>query len=465
MAVTEAVWNGLDFDRTVRDFDFTRRAVNRLNSVVYSAEFEEMDSEAIFDYLFRDMELVSFKDFLKRYIYERAGLSEPFREVEDDVYIDIIVNSFQETGTPRSFGPTSKKWRAVAKGFISQDSVKRQTVFLLGFGLSMTAEDVSEFLTKVIKESDFDLADPVETTYLYCYRNHLRYADALSLLEQAEAMAQGAENDSALKGSGKTSAVHGTTDAAASKGSGKTSAVHGTTDNAVSKASGKAAAANPDIPAKSVAQFRIEDPEELKAYLAAVSRPAEGGKREDVARAEFDRLLEQARTIAAGLYQKDEEEAQELSGKRSRDGSAGGMKAWRAEDISNGDLERMICSGIPLTGNGNLQKMSASLLSKHFQQKRMSRQRLDEIAKGKSPVERFDLITMLFFIDSQTMTELEPEVRCRRYIDEINEILTRSRMMELYPVNPYESFILMCLLSEEPLATYSEIWEMSYEDS
>lgn len=50
-----------------------------------------------------------------------------------------------------------------------------------------------------------------------------------------------------------------------------------------------------------------------------------------------------------------------------------------------------------------------------------------------------------------------------RYIDEINPILNRCGMMDLYPVNPYESFVLMCLLSEYPLATYAEVWEQSYD--
>ena len=33
----------------------------------------------------------------------------------------------------------------------------------------------------------------------------------------------------------------------------------------------------------------------------------------------------------------------------------------------------------------------------------------------------------------------------------------------IYIVNPYECFILMCLLTDCPLAVFSEIWEMSYE--
>ena len=47
------------------------------------------------------MELVSFGDHLKRYIYERAELEEPFSEVPQEVYKEIVVDSFKETYTPK----------------------------------------------------------------------------------------------------------------------------------------------------------------------------------------------------------------------------------------------------------------------------------------------------------------------------------------------------------------------------
>ena len=110
-------------------------------------------------------------------------------------------------------------------------------------------------------------------------------------------------------------------------------------------------------------------------------------------------LLERARKIIAAMYQQDEEEN-------------GGKKIWKPENISASDLEKVICSGIPINKMGNLKKMSASILAKHFSQK----------------------------------------------------ILARCGMGEIYIVNPYECFILMCLLTDCPLAVFSEIWEKSYEE-
>ena len=43
-------------------------------------------------------------------------------------------------------------------------------------------------------------------------------------------------------------------------------------------------------------------------------------------------------------------------------------------------------------------------------------------------------------------------------------ILKKCGMSEIYIVNPYECFLLMCLLTDCPLAVFSEIWEKSYEE-
>ena len=71
----------LDFEQTVafdsvKDFEFTRRAAQRFRQVVSLDGFEDEDADVIFHYLYKEMELVSFGDHLKRYIYERAGIGK-----------------------------------------------------------------------------------------------------------------------------------------------------------------------------------------------------------------------------------------------------------------------------------------------------------------------------------------------------------------------------------------------------
>ena len=151
------------------------------------------------------------------------------------------------------------------------------------------------------------------------------------------------------------------------------------------------------------------------------------------------------------MYQKDEEEK-------------GRNKIWKAENITPSDLEKVICNGIPINRMGNLKKMSASILAKHFSQKRFSRQRITNILNHKFPVERFDLLTIEFFIVSQEMEDDDPYDRYHHFIEEAQGILKKCGMSEIYIVNPYECFLLMCLLTDCPLAVFSEIWEKSYEE-
>ncbi len=50
------------------------------------------------------------------------------------------------------------------------------------------------------------------------------------------------------------------------------------------------------------------------------------------------------------------------------------------------------------------------------------------------------------------------------FINSTNRLLEGCGLGELYISNPYECFVLMCLLSEDPLGTYADVWELSYEN-
>ena len=396
----------LDFEQTVafdtvQDYEFTRKAARRFREVVSLDSFEEEDADVIFRYLYKEMELVSFGDHLKRYIYERAGLEEPFSEIPTETYREIALDSFQETGTPKSMNPTTTKLPALINNWLSQASVKRETVFLLGFGLRMTSEDVSDFLTRVLREQDIDLHNPEETIYWYCYNHHLPYSKADALKKKYEQLRpeDSGERPSVLSRSG----------------------------------------------------LRIEDDETLLRYLAWLKTGWEDPISEKSRAFQvFNELLSHARQIIADMYQQDEEE-------KDRE------RTWTADDISPADLEKVICNGIPVNSMGNLKKMSASILAKHFSQKRFSRQRITSILNHKFPVERFDLLTLQFFIASQEMEDEDPFDRYKLFIEKSQKMLSECGMGEIYIVNPYECFLLMCLLTDCPLAVFSEIWEKSYE--
>ena len=99
----------------------------------------------------------------------------------------------------------------------------------------------------------------------------------------------------------------------------------------------------------------------------------------------------------------------------------------------------------------------------------MDRQHLSLLLRGQMAADRFDLLTLQFLIVAATAEERSitgpgaPKERLFWFIDTANAILRRCDLWELYPVNPYEGFLLMCLLTEDPICVFNDVWEMSYE--
>ena len=88
---------------------------------------------------------------------------------------------------------------------------------------------------------------------------------------------------------------------------------------------------------------------------------------------------------------------------------------------------------------------------------------MNEILTGGAEVSRFDLITLNFFVFSQELDAYPQAVtRYSAFCDSTNGILNRCSMGELYIQNPYECFVLMCILSNDPLGVYADVWERSY---
>lgn len=356
--------------RSLNEFEYTRLSVVNMNRIVDSKEFKDMDSEKIFHYLLDQMELISFADYLRRYLYERFDA----RGLSDKECVYLLEENFAANRAPKNFrgvgGFPGKKW------FQGKEN-NRNSVFLLGFGLKMSDEDVSAFLTKALLEQDFNFNDRRETIFWHCFHNGLPYSKAVELMN-----APARESDP---------------------------------------------------------EFWVKVNNSLKLYLSNEPKLLEYISclpSDNIALEEFRKLYDRALAAAAKIT-----------------GSS-----------SPSDIENILCCGIPKNKSGNLEKLSGSKIAGQFRGKRMSRQRLGTILRQKVKVDRFDVITLLFLVYSIEVEPDWPTERFLQYIDEVNDILGKCHMAGIYPVNPYESFVLMCLLSEEPLSVYSDVWEMSYED-
>ena len=194
--------------------------------------------------------------------------------------------------------------------------------------------------------------------------------------------------------------------------------------------------------ARNVPKAMPEEDREILKYLLNTKQKKSAVRRDDAIKGAFDALFARAQTVAAEIL--------------------AGEGAPAPESITEADLEKILCAAIPRDGHGNLSPAKKSLLCDLFAGKSPSRQRLGRVRLGKEKPDRFDLITLSFFIASQKTGD-----RKQRYSDflaETNAMLDTCGFGPLYVANPYECFILMCVLSEDPLATYCDVWELSYSN-
>ncbi len=395
--------------------EFTRKARKNIGAVISADDFQGQSAGMIYGYLLSQKSHVTFCDHLKRYLYEHNHFDRPYSDITINEYANLILDSFKANDVPISLQPTTRKPMAAVKKWLTQASVNRSVIFRLGFGLKMNAEEVNTFLKKAISESAFNMADHEEVIYQYCFYNQLPYDRAVSYLEYYQSI-----------------------EAPASE---------------VSKAKG----------------FRIgkmTSDEELYEYLRFLKNQVRYERKNDKAYDYFDILLGRVRSMIAS-ERRFTNEAHVIADISEN------TKGLVTSGISNQIIEETIYSGISYNEDMNLQSMGDSALKDVFGRYRLSRARISSLQKRKSKVERYDLITLLFVIcaneydtgEYADAAETDPKERCMRFTEEANNILTECGMIHLYPVNPYESFILLCLLSEDPWESFCETWYQSYRNA
>lgn len=421
--------------------DFTNVALESLYHAVDDEGFRENeDARLIYEQLEKNLRAIPFGDYLKRYIYQKAGLTGKYDEIPLDEYRLILRESFRDNDTPASFEPTTVKLSSLCKNWLTQQTVKRSVVFLLGFGLRMSVEDVNDFLVKALHEPEINSKDPFEVICWYCYKNEYSYPK-FERLWRIYQETPANSLDMGLLYTEQTAGIRST-------------------------------------------MFSIHDEATLIAHLARMKTGKNIARFSVTARKYFDQLYNETCQIIAEMYNRTEEEEHDAYVSRYRDNLASNTrmydyekvqrvkklkeekKVYTAADITESDIEHIIYAAVPTDRHGNLTPAKASKLNEQFAGKRFSRQHMHEILTNKTEIDRFDLITLNFFLFSQKVDEIP--IANRRYIqfiDSTNEILAGCCMGQLYIANPYECFLMMCILSDDPLGTYADVWELSYDHS
>ena len=91
--------------------------------------------------------------------------------------------------------------------------------------------------------------------------------------------------------------------------------------------------------------------------------------------------------------------------------------------------------------HGNPTAGKASKLNDQFDGKRFNRQHIGNILAGKAEANRFDLITLNFFVYSQKEEFFSNAIkRYEAFLSSMDEILEDCSLLPVYVANPYECF-------------------------
>jgi hypothetical protein len=424
-------------DQEIDSLDFTRRSEERFYDSVDLSDFKDADADIIFQHLRGSMRYIPFGDYLKRYIYDKAQMSGDYKDIELKEYQQIIIHSFKENSVRQDILETSAKISTLANNWLTQLSVSRNAVFWLGFGLNMSMEDVSLFLKKALREQDINIKNPTETIYWYCLKNGYKFPKAIQLKELYDGLPSVFDGDAVL--SDKTSSI-------------------------------RSIFAN------------ISDDESLMRYLSKLKTIHSECAYSVTAQNLFENLYRQCQRLVASYNNRHEQDDLDIAIERYKDKARrsdvltitdienhtqalrGRKKIWTESDIGENDIEKMLCCGMPRKRDGHLHKLSMSTLSKLFCNKRLTGERMKSILQKKTAVDRFDLITLNFLLYAEDERYENNKSRYTAFLESANDILSECSMEELYIANPYECFLLMCILSDGPLATYTDVWEKSFSE-
>lgn len=391
---------------TVRTYDYTKYAYYRIEDTICKEDFEDKDADEIIKLLKEKTEQVDFSDYLKRYLYRNSRLTCPVDEVTEQKYKEMLEEAFEKNAAPYHFEKRVKKSQVIGRWL--NGKISRTSMFVLGFGLGMTDIDVSEFLMKVLKEQDFNFSNKEETVYWFCYRNHLPYKAALQILSECE--------------------------------------------------SGDAEAFS-----EKTWQLLRNDPKQLlideinlKKYVTSLANSDEQTDEKRVsAYREFMRLYQECRKL---LAIRDNEDKEAEPGEEALTG------------IGPADLEEFLYGALGKDENGNVKSnKSEDGLGKYLWANKLTRQRIASILKStpdKNSITRYDLITLNFIIYSEKEYQGDYQIsRCDDYIDDTNQILEKCGFYRIYPVNPYELLILICLVAVMPMDAFTEVLKRVLENA
>ena len=386
-----------------RSYSFSIIGLNTLWETVDDARFLKQDAEEIMAALKDQMRVVPFCEYLKRYVYLRSGTVGSYRSIPEEEYRDTICDAFYATGTPVSMKKMTTRVPVRIASWLQQESARRSAVLLLGFGLSMSVQDVNDFMMKALHDHALDMDDPVEAICSYCYERQYGFLKMRQLMQVLKEAEEGAPLKQLIER---------------------------------------------NQPAEREASRKVatEDEKLIQSIL-------DGKKKEnpDSQMARTRRHFQELLSRALASIHREQPICNGMNHEKEKNEAAAGA------------IQDVLYASIPKEKHGNLLAEVHSSLTKVIAGKRLSRQRLSRLMRREEEPTRYDLMTLLFLIFAREQADTGRKERFVRYYEETGGILDDCGYGPMYTAAPYECFLMMCMLSVDPLGTFSDVLEMSYQ--
>lgn len=390
-----------------------------------------------------------FGDYLKRMVYELYIFPEDdgrkITEIPEDEYIKDIQQIFKENGMKGvgtlQFGGSTRLTPSNLKRWMGMPcyQVSRELVFLFGFGFNMFAEQVEELLTKVIGQAGFDFRSAQETIYYWCLKQNRGYSGLREWQEKYMEIQEEAEEQ-------KESGIYEEKEECA--GGARTRYYK---EKAV----------------------RITDEDGFKEYLRELERIRRDTRNRITARETLNIVVNilwyelskerrgETKWLELLVEQKEAEGDAQNRTKRTQREIKTMQKYWR--EVSLEPLIQSIWQEEDPVAISEKSRKLASLLPDMWKKRS-----LQDKLNGESRVRKEDILTGVFLTYAHQLEKQMPYmsgeekdymVRVETYVEDVNTYLEQCGMGEFYIVQPYEIFLVLCLLYDKPYSFFLSVWK------
>ena len=390
--------------------DYTAAARHNISAVYSAADFAVMDYRDIHDYLEKVCtQRVGFCGYLRRDLYrlmkrDRVLTDEKFEDVTVSAMNEYRRRSFKACGAPFSFEGKEVK----TDRWLTQKNVSRDVVLLVGFGLRMEPEEVDDYFTKGLNQMGFSFINPREVICYYCYANNLSFTDYETIERICEKRF-----------------------------------------NRLSEQERKVQADKAMLVEFSKKRL-VSDINYLYEYIVFLKCSGSYEKGKNNALLQFEELADEVQSDY--LFEHEAYGDQEEAAENDR------------EQRNSYLIEKALYSAVFFYDeNNNLLKDTDETVENSLESYYLTRSKINKILKGKQGVSRFDLITLYFYCFAAGCVNYDISVeerkeRCLAFIDEMNKILFKANMYKYNVTNPYECFILLCVMAEDPFGAFADLY-------